>query len=218
VEGNDKMKYIKLFFLLVWLFSYCPSAKAETTGEEYPSLGESVLESPWSDNFWTTPENIYLDDAATANVTAASFDLDDQTYVLKATGFGFSIPAGSTIDGVICRVNTWYRPLQGTGSMDLMQLLDTDKTRVGTNQCETPVLLTSNPVTIIEKGSSTDLWDNSLTVDWVNNANFGVGLGIIATDDNADVDVDYVTLEIYYTPPEGDGKRSRTAVIIQLLK
>jgi len=38
VEGNDKMRYAKLFFLLVWLFSYCPSAKAETERQSPDTL------------------------------------------------------------------------------------------------------------------------------------------------------------------------------------
>ncbi len=173
-----------------------------TTGAKYPTLGASVSESPWSDNAWTTPANIYSDNAATANVTASSFDNGDQTYVLKATGFDFSgIPDGSSIDGVIARVNTWYRSGQGSGSLDLCQLLNTSKAKVGTNQCSAPVALTTTNTTVITKGSSSDLWGNELTAAWVKNSSFGVALGIKATAANADVDIDYVTLEVYYTEP-----------------
>ena len=175
-----------------------------TTGQVYPTLGETISESPWLDNTWTTPTNIYSDNAATANVTATSFDNPDQTFVLKATGFNFSmIPDGSTINGVTCRVNAWYRSGQGAGSVDLLQLLDTSKARVGTNQCLTAVALTTTDTTIITKGGVADLWGNALTAAWVKSANFGVGLGILATAANADVDVDYITLEIEYTPPPG---------------
>ena len=194
-------------------------AEAYDTGEKYPTLGESVSESPWSDDAWVTPTNIYSDNAATANVVASTFDSPDQTYVLKATGFDFSsIPDGSTINGVICRANSWYRSGQGSGSMDLMQLLDVSKARVGTNQCLTAVPLTTTDATIITKGSYNDTWGNALTAAWVKNSNFGVGIGILATAANADVDVDYVTLEIFYTPPTAAaGKRNRTALIEQLL-
>lgn len=172
-----------------------------TTGPKYPTLGETVSEGDWSDNTWVNPTNIYTDDAATASVTHAQFDSPDQTYVLKATGFDFSsIPSDATINGVICRVNTWYRPTKGSGSMDLMQLLDVDKARVGTNQCATPVALTTDASTVIAKGASSDEWGNDLTVSWVQNSNFGVGLGVLATAANADVDVDYISLEVYYTP------------------
>jgi hypothetical protein len=175
-----------------------------TTGQKFPTLGESVAETPWLDNTWTTPTNIYTENGSTANVTATSFDTPDQTYVLKATGFDFSsIPDSSTINGVICRTNAWYRTGQGSGAIDLLQLLNTSKVRVGSSQCFTPVALTVNTSTIITKGSSTDLWGNALTPAWVKNLSFGVGLGIIARAANADVDVDYITLEIDYTPPAG---------------
>lgn len=195
---------MRIVMICVLVLLLTGTVQGTTTGEVYPTLGETVSEGDWSDNTWVTPTNIYADDAATANVVHVQFDSPDQTYVLKATGFDFSsIPEGAIIDGVICRVNTWYRSGQGAGSMDLMQLLYTDKVRVGTNQCATPVALTTNDATVISKGSSSDEWGNSLTAAWVKNSSFGVGLGIAATAKDADVDIDYVTLEIYYTVPAG---------------
>ena len=169
------------------------------TGEKYPTLGVTVSESPWSDNTWTYPTRIYSDDARYASVTASSYDTGDQTYVLKATGFDFSsIPDGSTIDGVICYVNAYHA--NGAASMDLMQLLDADKARVGTNQCETPVSLGTGSAGIVSKGNDHDTWGNSLTTALVKDSDFGVGLGFLAVGLNADVFVDYVTLDVYYTP------------------
>src|SRR4030066_1476164 len=171
-----------------------------TTGAKYPTAAVTVSEAPWSDNDWTTPGNIYADDGATANVTAATFGAPDQTFVLKAYTFDFSaIPDGSTIDGVICVVNTYYA--NGSVSIDLMQLLNTSLAKVGTNQCATPVALGTGTGGTVAKGSSSDKWGNLLTAAWVRNSNFGVALGFLATGNNADVFVDYVTLEVYYTPP-----------------
>src|SRR3989338_5766113 len=177
-------------------------AYAATSGQVYPTLGVTIAESPWLDNNWTTPTNIYSDDAATSNVTAASFDNGDQTFVLKATGFDFSaIPDGSTINGVTARMNAWYRSGQGSGAMDLCQLLDINKAKVGTNQCATQVALTTTNTTIITKGSTVDNWGNALDTTWIKDPDFGIAIGIKATAANADVDVDHVTLEIDYTPP-----------------
>jgi len=174
-----------------------------TTGEVYPTLGETASESPWSDNDWVTPENIYVNDGNTASVTAATFDSGDQTRVLKATGFDFSIiPDGSTIDGVILRVNNWYA--NGGVSIDLASLLDTSKARVGDNKYATPHVLTTDTAHVDSAGGATDTWGNSLTAAWVKNSSFGVGLGYLATPvKDSDVFVDYVTLEIYYTAPSG---------------
>lgn len=173
-----------------------------TTGAKFPTLGTSVSESPWSDNAWTTPTNIYSDNAETANVTASTYDNGDQTYVLKATGFDFSeIPDDATILGVECKVNAWYRSGTGAASMDLLQLLDASRAKVGTNQCSSAVALTTTNTTIITKGGAADLWGNELTPAWVKDADFGVAIGILATANNSDVDVDYVTLEITYSAP-----------------
>lgn len=187
--------------MVIFLFSQ-NEVRAATTGEVYPTLGTTVSESPWSDNTWVTPTNIYSDNAATANVTSSQYDSPDQTFVLKATGFNFSaIPDSSTINGVTVRINTFYRLGQGSGSMDLCQLLDASRAKVGTNQCSVPVALTTNTATIITKGGSADTWGNALTTAWVKDPDFGIALGVLATAQNADVDVDFVTIEIDYTPP-----------------
>ncbi len=177
-------------------------AQAASTGAVYPTLGTTASEAPWSDNNWTTPTNIYSDDGATANVTATTFDSPDQTRVLKATGFDFSsIPDGSTINGITVSVNTWYRSGQGSGSLDLCQLLDESRAKVGTNNCATPTALTTDDTTVITKGGTSDTWGNSLTTSWLKDPDFGVALGILATAANADVDIDYVTIDVDYTLP-----------------
>ena len=175
-----------------------------TTGAKYPTLGESISEDPWSDNYWTTPTNIYLDDGATVSITSPTYDAGDQSWILKATGFDFSeIPDGSTIDGVICKINGWcnYTGIPATAGVDLLQLLNTSKAKVGTNLASPEVALTTDSATIITLGSSINLWGNALTAAWVKNANFGVALGCHAYVNNADVFFDYLTLEIYYTAP-----------------
>jgi hypothetical protein len=172
-----------------------------STGEKFPTLGETVSEAPHSDDTWVTPTNIYTDNAATANVTATTFDTGDQTYVLKATGFDFSsIPDDATILGVTVRVNAYYRSGQGSGSVDLVQLLDTAKARTGDNKAATATPLTTTTTTVITYGGSSDLWGLALTPAWLKNANFGVGLGVLSTAANSDVDVDYVTIEVQYQP------------------
>ena len=177
------------------------NVKADATGAVLPTLGETVSESPWSDNTWLNPTNIYSDNGVYAEVTASTFDSPDQTYVLKATGFDFSaIPDGSTINGITATINA-YNASGLTGSVDLCQLLDTSKAKVGTNNCTTPVALTTNTATIITKGGTSDSWGNSLTAAWVKSSNFGIAIGILATSANADVFVDYVALNVSYTPP-----------------
>lgn len=171
-----------------------------TTGQVYPTSAVTSAESPWLDEDWATPGNVTSDDGNTANITGPQYDNGDQSYVLKAQGFDFSaIPDGATIVGVTARINAWYSA--GGGSLDLAQLLNTSGAKVGTNLCVTPVTLTTSDTTVITRGGAANLWGNALTAAWVKDPDFGIALGIQATANNADVFLDYVTLEIEYTPP-----------------
>src|SRR3989344_9081778 len=124
-------KLLAVFTVLAVFFSFQNTAFALTTGQVYPSLGTTVSEPPWSDNTWDTPANIYTDDGTNAEVTAPSYDNGDQTFVLKATGFDFStIPDGSTINGITARINSYYSA--GSGSIDLCQLFNVSRAKVGT--------------------------------------------------------------------------------------
>lgn len=170
-----------------------------TTGEKNPAQAQTVSEAPWSDNTWENPTNIFNQDAANAAVTAATFDSGDQSYVLKAFDFGVSLPAGSTIDGVIVRVKG-AEEQAGEASIGLVQLLTALRAKVGTNKAATEVALTTTP-TEYTFGTSTDLWGNSLTEAWVEDVDFGVALGCWARAANTDVVLDAVTIEVFYTPP-----------------
>jgi hypothetical protein len=173
-----------------------------TTGEVFGSTAAAVAVTPWEDNTWNTVTNAFSDNGVTANVTSAAFDLGDQSFVLKVQGFDFSgIPDGSTINGFTVRLNTWYRAGQGSGSLDLLQLLDSTGNLVGNNQCATPVALTTTTTDVVTKGSASDMWGTSLTAADVKDPDFGIGIGMLSTAQNTDVDVDYVTIEIDYTAP-----------------
>lgn len=169
-----------------------------TTGQVLPTAAVTAAEDPWLDNDWVSPANIY--GAGEASVTAATFDAGDQTYVLKAYTFDFSaIPDGSTIDGVIVTVNARYAT--AAVSIDLCQLLDVSRAKVGTNKCSTPTALTTSAADYTF-GTSSDKWGNSLTAAWVKDADFGVAIGCLAGstgNSNNDVYIDYVKMEVYYT-------------------
>jgi hypothetical protein len=174
-----------------------------TTGAKFPTLGQSVSASPWSNNGWTTPTNIYADDGATANITAATYDTNDRSFLLIATGFDFSaIPDGSTIDGVQVVINCWYRSGTGANQGDLARLYD-GSAGIGTAKwsASTPQALGTNSATTYTLGGSADVWGATLTAALVKSSGFGVYFGFQATANNSDIDVDYITVEVWYTPP-----------------
>jgi hypothetical protein len=168
-----------------------------TTGAKAPTVAATVSEGNWSDDTWVSPANIY--GAGYASVTATSFDAGDQTYILKAYTFDFSaIPANATIRGVTCIVNAKYAT--ALASIDCLQLLDVSRARTGTNLCSTPQALTTSDANYTF-GSGTNLWGCALTPAWVQDADFGVGIGCLAGgtgNNNVDVYIDSVTLNITY--------------------
>ena len=173
------------------------------TGAKLPTAAATASEAPYSGIAWTNPGNLFSDNGVAASIVAPQFDTGIQGGVLKAYTFDMStVPAGATIDGVVCTINAWCATANA-GSLNMLMLTNTALARVGDNQCATAVVLTATTTTVITKGSSTDVWGNVLTAAWVKHANFGLGLSVIANADNCDVMVDYVDLTVYYTPGAG---------------
>src|SRR3990172_6657119 len=166
-------------------------------GPFLPTAAQTIAEAPWEDAncTWVNPNNIF--GAGEAEVTHASFDSPDQTYVLKAYGYDFSaIPDGSTINGVQVVINARYAV--AAVSLDLCQLLDAARAKVGTNKYATPQALTTSAADYTIGGAA-DTWGNSLTPAWVKDSDFGVAIGALAGGANSDVFIDYVTMKVWYT-------------------
>ncbi len=166
-----------------------------TTGAKAPTAAQTISEAPWSDETWANPQNIY--GAGETNVTGTGYDAGDQTYVLKAYTFDFSsIPAGAVIDGITVVINARYAT--ALASIDLCQLLNISRAKVGTNLASAPVALTTSAANYTF-GSASNLWGNVLTRTWVQDPDFGVAIGCLAGgsgNNNVDVYIDSVTMEI----------------------
>jgi hypothetical protein len=192
--------------------TYTPSGGAtSTTGEKYPTSATTSATGAHIDDDFVRTAAIMTANAGTADaacISASTFDAGDQTYILKATNFDFSgILAGSQINGVICRFEGWANTSGATAvsvACDLAQLLNTSRAETGENIVSAGLWTTvflSATTGIVSLGNSANLWSCALTADWVKNANFGVALGFITGVANTDLFIDYVTLEIVYTPP-----------------
>ncbi|KKR29990.1 MAG: Cytochrome c, partial [Candidatus Woesebacteria bacterium GW2011_GWA1_39_8] len=160
-------------------------------------LGENVA-GAWDD--WSTPTNIYTNNNAYAVVSDVSSILSDQ---LKATNFGFAIPAGATINGV--QVNIYRFADSNDPDLDSTQDSTVQLVKAGSatgnNKAD---LATYWPTveTLKSYGGAADLWGVALTAADVNASNFGVILVIqSATDANTPQtsNVDYIEIAVTYT-------------------
>lgn len=138
---------------------------------------------------WTNPNNILVGtDAASAVVTTASKDL-------LGTGFGFSIPLGSTILGIQVDARgqcpdgpptiNWYMYKAGS--------------RVGTSKSGG---FTGGGIITITKGGSSDLWGTTWTPTEVNDSTFGFAL---ATANANQTNVFWYKITVTYSPPAVTG-------------
>lgn len=134
------------------------------TGVKYPVTVSTVQETG-DDNDWVTPGNVGADDTVYANITAATFDSPDTSYLLKATNFGMGVPAGATINGIKVEIERHYA--NGAVADYDVCLTKDGTTRVGDDKSigQTFNLTTDTTVSF---GGSADLWNTTWTADEVN--------------------------------------------------
>lgn len=169
------------------------------TAATYPQTRTTESVSPENANNWTNPANIGADDGSEAQITAATYDSPDISYRLKGQNFGFALPAGSSIDGILVEIDR-RSIVSGSGKDYRVQLLDETGALVGDNKASATVWPTTS--TIASYGGATDKW-NWTTVNEakIEDVDFGVALSCQAQIANADIGVDFIRVTIYYSPP-----------------
>jgi len=148
---------------------------------------------------WKTPGKITAEDGTTASALLRNLQV---SHWLKASRFGFTIPAGSTINGIKVEVK----------KADSLRVSSDSDVRImkggvvgGTQEANVD---TGWPtaLTWITYGSATDLWGLAWTPADINALNFGVVVaGISDTGLPRPPDghpaVDAIRVTIFYTPP-----------------
>jgi hypothetical protein len=142
---------------------------------------------------WVSPTNIYSSDNQFAQITPLA--QGRTTHYCRATGFGFAIPSGATIDGVVVEVER--REQSAVGVRDSSVRLykagwaGDDKADTGTSW--------PTGDTYASYGSSTDDWNAALTDTIVNASTFGAGVSAYNPGANTNIYIDHIRITIYYT-------------------
>lgn len=125
--------------------------------------------------------------------------------LLVASDFGFSIPNGSTIDGVTVEIEG-YRPLAAASEWDVVIV----GSNVASQQRFATVPASEGYVTL---GGSSDTWalGANLTWDSVNASNFAVRIRGVNNDGSTETFyIDHIRLTVSYTlPPASQPGRSK---------
>ncbi len=160
---------------------------------------------------WSNPGNAQFSDNLYATASWTTADPPEgspiperaRTHWLKATGFGFTIPSGSTINGIVVEIEKRRD--------DGLVTVYSEDVRVvkggvvaGTQHGNAGSWGTSDAYTTY--GSSTDLWGLTWTPADINASNFGVVLAIDAESTGAFPGtyyalVDNIRITVYFTEP-----------------
>lgn len=126
------------------------------------------------------------------------------SYYLVAKNFGFSIPTGSTITGVL--TGTRGRTNSSTGSHWAQARIVKGGVISGTNQADNASVTASLPPAAYKSfGGSTNMWGTTLTAEDVNDPGFGYAVAFTNTSTTRNFFVDAMRLSVYYTEPAAGG-------------
>lgn len=119
------------------------------------------------------------------------------SYYLKATNFGFTIPTGATINGIVVE---WEKGVDGVGGVfdRHTRIVKADGTIGTTNRAITTNQWAAGD-NYITSGGSTDLWGETWTAANINDADFGCVLSAFSDSEGVTALIDHVRITVYYT-------------------
>lgn len=154
---------------------------------------------------WSNPSNAGASDDSDATATSGS---TATTHYLWSVGFGFSIPGGSTIDGILVEIE------KQSGSSPFGNIKDSTVRLIiggslsGDNKANTGISWPTTD-TYTSYGGASDLWGLTPTVSDVNGSDFGIAIsGQITISGPASItgSVDHVRITVHYTEAAAGGQ------------
>ena len=144
---------------------------------------------------WTNPNQVNaIDNSPAYWANTGSTGYSDY---LAATGFGFSIPGGNTINGIVVE---WYKETTtGSGGIKDYAVRLVKGGVIGSTDRASGSSWVQNTYTYSAYGTSSDLWGATWTPTDINASNFGTALAVQDTVGGKQGFVDYVRVTVYYT-------------------
>lgn len=137
-------------------------------------------------------------------------------YYLKVTNFGFSIPSGSIITGIVVEIERWTNSEVGYQAKDSRIRIIKGGTIQTTDLADTSTVW-PNTDTYRTYGSSSELWGTTWTYTDINSSTFGVAISPQLKGFPGKITcyalIDHVRITVHYTTG-GGGSVSRNQVII----
>jgi hypothetical protein len=176
-------------FLCFVLFLLTAASYPDSEGPNHPVWGENVA---FSGEDWVFPTLAFDDDSFYATASNSS---ESRTNLLRMSDFGFSVPAGSTIDGIEVMID---RSASAPNTVDdrIVELFNDSSGFDGTSLANNILWPTAD--TFVTYGSSTNLWGMEWTIDDVNAASFSVYISANIPG-SVEARIDAVWITVYFT-------------------
>ena len=167
---------------------------AQTQGPNSGTFFTNVA-IPGSNKSWA---NFKLGGSDDTYATYGSLTGSDPSYsdYVKTTGYGFSIPGGVTIKGIVVEIER-SDPDQRTADYRIRIVKGGS---IGNSERSTGI---AYPATDVYQsyGSSSDLWGEFWTAADINSLNFGVAVAAVRTSTSPDANagrIDHIRITVYY--------------------
>jgi len=185
------MKRLLLFYLLT-IITAAVTAQQSTlsgVGTNFPLGGSKTS--------WSTPGNVGASDNTYATIGNITGGIGNYSDYLLVSNFGFAIPAGVMIDGIVVEVE---RSDANARTSDFHVQLIKNSLITATDRKVAGTWPTTNG-TYQAYGTPTDPWGNTWTDADINAANFGVAIAAQRTVSGSSTagKIDHVRITVYYS-------------------
>ncbi len=162
-----------------------------SSGPRYAGTGANY--NPYGNVLWSNPT--YIQGSPDGNVATVYFNgSTNYACFLRATNFGFSIPTGSTINGIL--VEAYVKCSTTTSSYAWFQIIK-GGSETGDYHYKDP----GTSYAYLSEGGSTTLWETTWTAEDINASNFGVSWQVRSVYNVMTFYADSIRITVYYTPP-----------------
>ncbi|MFA5097183.1 MAG: hypothetical protein WC490_00985 [Candidatus Margulisiibacteriota bacterium] len=181
--------------LTVLLLTVSVVVSSSFAASQGPYSPDTVEEEFWGD--WPMAEEMKIEDDV--------FARNDNGAYAKCKGFGFGIPSGAIIDGILVEIKqkTIYDDAENWVVDKSIRLVKADSL-TGSDKARPDTTHWPTVSTYIPYGGSDDLWGGSWTASDINGSMFGVALSATVHKDwipSVLALVDHVRITVYYTEP-----------------
>ena len=182
---------------------------AESTNTSATSPGTMADDDSVGTETWSNPDNAKVSDDSDATIILGGGGGEISHY-LKATNFGFDIPSGTIINGILVSIER----SNANNDPDIFTVLDSEVKIIkegtigSTNKADTETAWTQNDA-YVDYGSSSDLWGESWTPAQINASNFG--MVISATSTAGFGHIDHIRITVYHSVESKIGFKATAA-------